>query len=256
MATKANPLGSYEGYYVLVPRDQEHLNLVLLRKTRPLSQKEKLEGRRAGGQGRPPNIEIPEKYARLMCPACSALDPYDAFEAGFDQDVKIRINGDFAPSDDGVFLISKRMLLALQSKNVQGIEAKPVGKDWFALKITHVVDSAPKALKASGRKCPKCSRPEEMIGAFERVSEINPPIAGMTLFTARSMHVGGRSWFRTDVRTAMVTGDVVAVLAGNGITGSACRKLLSDEEWQDWQKALRNRDPHTVPERPGVVLLK
>ncbi len=256
MATRVDTHGDYEGCYVLVPRDQGQLNLVFLRKTRALTKQEKLERRGPGVEGRPPNMEIPEKYARLMCPSCSALDPYAAFDVGFDQDAKIRINGDFAPSDDGVLLISQRMLAALQGGKVQGFETKPVGKDWFALKITQVVDSDPKALEEKGPKCARCSRPREVIGLFQRIGEIVPPKSRPTLFTARGMHIGGRSWFRTDVRTPMVTGDVVAVLAKHGIKGNSCVRLLSDGEWREWQEALRQKGPRAISERPGVVLLR
>jgi hypothetical protein len=245
--TTADP----DGCYVLVPRDQDNLNLVLLRKTRNLTAKEKADRQSTGADTRPPNIEIDPRYARLVCPGCSAVDPNRVFDAGFDGDRAIRIAGDFGPSDDGVFLASDRMLAALRRGRVRGFDAARVGTGWSAIRFTCVVAAAPRALKPTGRKCRACGRPAEVLGSYERVSQLEPPGSQRTLFTADATHVGGRAWFRMDVPTPMMTGDVVSILLDSGVKGGACRELLSDADWRAYQREAKLA--HGMPQRPGVI---
>jgi|GEM_PF-4586803 len=241
------------GYFMLVPHNQEHSNLVVLRNTRRLTQKEKIEARRDAGK-QPPNIEIDPKYARLMCRECSAINPNDIFDAGFDGDRTIRMKGDFGYSDDSFFLMNGRMVEALQREMVTGFETAPVGKDWFAVKITAIVTTSPGVWKSRGRKCRTCGRPEEMIGGYDRLSQIGLPGGERTLFTPSGVHITGRQWFRVDVHTPMVSGDVVPILLQNRIKGGACRKLLSDQEWQTYIREARKSAVFLA--RPGVITLR
>src|SRR5207249_1087134 len=98
----------------------------------------------------------------LLCPDCGGYDPYAAFPLGFDTDIKIRINGDFALSSDNLLLISPRMLEVLQEESVGGFEVKSVGTDgWFVLKTTLVVEADPEVIKRVGESCSTCNRPRE-----------------------------------------------------------------------------------------------
>ena len=237
MAKKPPP--NYSGYYTLWPRDQSRDNWVLFRKTKASPKKRPELGstfyRFFGNPVAPEGLEIRPQYRDLLCPDCGGFDPYRAFPPGFDADIKIRINGDFALSSDNLLLISSRMLEVLKEERVGGFEVKPVGRDgWSVLKITQVVDADPEVIKRVGESCSTCNRPREAFRIYKRLSEMSVPTEKNTFFTVGPMRCSPS--LRADRREVLITGEVVTALKRHGIKGDSCHRLLTEEEWHEVER--------------------
>src|SRR5476649_2164318 len=94
----------YSGYFTLHARDQSHDNWILFRKTKPSPKKNPqmppVFYKFFGNPIAPGGLEIRPQYKDLRCPSCGGINPYDAFDLGFDKDIEIRMNGDFGDSNE------------------------------------------------------------------------------------------------------------------------------------------------------------
>jgi len=247
---------NYSGYYSLWPRDQSRDNWILFRKTKPSPKKRPELGavfyRFFGKPVAPGGLEVRAQYRELLCPDCGGYDPYAAFPLGFDTDIKIRINGDFALSSDNLLLISPRMLEVLQEESVGGFEVKSVGTDgWFVLKTTLVVEADPEVIKRVGESCSTCNRPREAFRIYKRLSQVSVPTVKNTFFTVGPMRCS--PFRRSDDREILITGEVVTALKRNGIKGDSCHRLLTEEEWHEVERRQQGGDHK--PLRGTCILL-
>lgn len=175
----------------------------------------------------PAGLRFKPRYARFRCGLCRRFDGYAVFDEGFDDNVKIRIKGDFGHSTDRIFVVNDRFLAALQSVNTSGYETKALGQTgWHALRITAVVTVADSAFGGGGGTCPECGRLEFAGVGIERISQITPPERAATLFTH------SKSWPDEPMdRMPLLTEPVVQALKEHGIKGGYCNRLFTDEEW-------------------------
>lgn len=242
----------FSGYYTLWPRDQSRDNWVLFRKTKPSAKQRPELGsafyRFFGNPIAPGGLQIRSQYQDLLCPDCGGYDPYEAFPFGFENDIKVRINGDFGYSNDDLLLISRRMLEILEQEHVGGFETKPVGNEgWFALRVTCVVEADAHAIKRVGESCPTCQRPQEAFGIYKRLGQLTLPLAANTFFTARPMRCS--PFRRSDKREILITGEVVATFKRHRIKGDSCHRLLTEDEWREVEQRRNRGDHNPLPGR-------
>ena len=219
-------------YYRLSEKDQPRLSWALVIREK----KGKLPERppaipatvhRLLGQPFPPGLRFKPQYSRYRCKLCGRFDGYEVFDEGFDDDVKIRIKGDFGHTTDRIFVVNDRFVKTIESVNAQGYELKPLGKSgWHAFRVNCLVGIAPGVIKTTNSVCPECGRPDEAWGLVQRVSEIDVPATSGTFFAPKK----GMPRAVTD-RDIFITEDLMLALKANGIKGAYCSRLFTDEEW-------------------------
>jgi hypothetical protein len=172
-------------------------------------------------------MSIKDKYLQLCCRKCGRYDSYAIFNIGFDEDVSVRISGDFGHSNDRIFLVNEKFLSAIRQARVKGFETKPLGRTgWHAFRITVLVESSDTIVKTSGPACLECGTPEEAWGVHERETDLSLPETSNTFFTTL------KSWpsFPFQDRPIFLTDDVVRILQDAGVAGGYCYRLWTEEE--------------------------
>jgi hypothetical protein len=245
----------YSGYFTLHGRDQSHSNWVLFHQVKPSPKKNPAMPpvfyKFFGNPIAPGGLQLHPRYDGIQCSSCGGMNPYDAFDLGFDKDVKIRMKGDFGVSDDEIFLINRKMLDVLKREKVGGFEVKPVGTEgWYALKVTLIVDANPKVIKSEKKECAACGRPKETFGLYQRLSDVEVPTVKNTFFAPQPMRC--KPHWRFDNRDIMVTGEVVTVLKRNGVKGDSCHRLFTEEEWK---RKIANEKKGDFKFLPGTIVL-
>jgi hypothetical protein len=174
--------------------------------------------------GRP---QFKPRYERFRCKLCRRYDSYEVFEEGFDDDVKIRIKGDFGHTSDRIFVVNDQFIEAVRSVNAGGYELKALGNSgWHALRVNCLVELADGIPVTSGKICSGCGRPEYAGRLVERVSEIINPPTGCMFFAS------GKAWpYYSRDREIFLTEPIVNSLKGHGIGRGYCCQLFTEEEW-------------------------
>ena len=179
------------------------------------------------GQPIPSGLRFKPQYSGYRCKSCRRFDGYAVFDEGFDDDVKIRIKGDFGHTTDRIFVVNDRFVHAIQSVDAKGYELKPLGKSgWHALRVNCFVEIAPGVIKVTNVSCSDCGRANEAWGLVQRISEVQIPPTKMSFFaSSKSM-----PYMFLD-REIFVTEDLLMALKSNGIKGGYALRLFTDEEW-------------------------
>lgn len=221
-------------YYSLVEKDHPRQSWVIMREER--ASKSRKRGPEISpivhqllGQPFPNGLQLKPQYARYRCRECGRFDAEEIFKEGFDDEVKIRLKGDFGHTTDRIFVVSDRFVTALGSVNAQGYELKSLGgSGWHAMRVTCLVGIAAEVIKTSQQACKECARPFEACGCVQKVSEFKPPTSPYTLFTST------RSWpFPFFDKDIFMTEDLMLTLKQNKIKGGYCYRLYTDEEWSN-----------------------
>lgn len=219
-------------YYMLSEKDHPRQSWALIteeRKTKQVKRPAEIPAivHQLLGKPLPPGLRFKPQYSHYRCKLCRRFDGYEVFEKGFDDDVMIRIKGDFGHTSDRIFVVNDRFVRAIESVDAKGYELKPLGKSgWHALRVTCLVTFAPGVVKTSEWACSECGRPTEVWGRVQRVSEIEVPTVSNTFFASnRSMPYP--FWDRN----IFLTGDLVQALKSHDIKGGYCYQLYTDEEW-------------------------
>ncbi len=167
------------------------------------------------------------RYANLVCAACHRFDSDRIFEAGFDDDVSIRFRDDFAVTDDFIFVIGQRMLDVLRKGRVKGYEVKTVDRaGWYAMRVTHRVDSDPSVFRYEKGRCKACGRPVDGGGGYGLLSQVEPPASSNTFFTTKLSCLARDG----PDRDLFCTEDVVMRLKEKGIRKGSFDRLWTNEE--------------------------
>lgn len=232
-------------FYVLQQNDQRRSSWVLatmVKKAPPRKRNSevipstvhKLLGQRPEGEMRMKDI-----YRQARCQTCRRYDPHDMVEIGFDDDVIIKIKGDFAHTNDRILLITQKFLDVLTGIGARGFETKPIGDTgWHALRVTCLKEIADGVMKDFGERCTECSRAEYSAGILEKVSDLDILSGETMMFTTR------QAWPRAfSDRDTVITEDIVLALKKAGIKGGHCYRLLSDDEWKKKEREGGDRWP-------------
>src|SRR5688572_8658202 len=223
--------------YRLQQKDQLRASWVILSETEPPRKRTTPAGvpptvRRLLGSPSEGQLHLKAQYAALVCKTCKRYDAYRMFDLGFDDDVTIRIKGDFAHTDDRVFLVGNRFLDVLKSSDVSGYEVKALGvTGWHALRVTRLVDSEASVIKTSGQPCAECGRPREAWGVHEHLGQVSLPTESNTFFTTRKS--SPTPFYDRDI---FITEEVVEALKRGGIKGGYCYRLFTTEEWHNMEE--------------------
>jgi hypothetical protein len=227
--------------YLLVEKDQPKSSWVLLELV-------KAAPKRTRSPALPPvmfsffgpqpdgEMRMKPRYAKVCCKGCGKYDDDDVYRVGFDGSATIRIQGDFAHTQDRVFVISDKFLRVLKEAKVRGYETKPIGATgWHAVNVTERVDAAKGVLKPAKSKCRVCKRNDGTVGAFAHERHLSLPSKSNTLFTTKT------NWHqRFQDRDIFLTEDVKEALKGGGIKGGWCNRLWSDEEVKTAEEKAKN----------------
>ena len=192
-------------------------------------------------------MEMKMPYLPFRCESCGKYDPHEMFDVGFHDPVHVRINGDFAYTNDRILIVSETFLRVIQAAKVCGYESRPVGSSgWHALRITELVDCNPDVMTAEGHICFRCGRSDSAHGLFCYVDQLVLPKANNTFFTTKS------HWPRgfTD-RDVFITEEVVQALKSGGVKGGYCERLLTSEEHE---KRVEKANGGVVWSPPGAIV--
>src|SRR5688572_1153561 len=178
-------------YYCLVEKDQARSSWVLFDLVKRLTEHSKRPelppvmytffGPRRDGE-----MRMKARYDALRCKTCGRYDDDPVFEAGFEDPVVIRVNGDFTHTQDRLLVISEKFVRVLREAKVRGYETKPVGTSgWHAFRATERVDFAPGIMKLIKPFCRECGRAKGAKGGFKHLSQLRVPADGNTMFTTK-----------------------------------------------------------------------
>jgi hypothetical protein len=181
-----------------------------------------------------PYAVLKDRFKVFCCPLCKRFSHDEVFNAGFDNNVRIRAKGDIFTSDEGFHCVSSKLHSLIQDKGFQGLECKPIcdGK-WFVANEVYRVNADASVYEIGKAVCANCGRPRDLTGLFDYLSQIAVPSEQGTFFTPvfdrRGSWNGNRDLFATE--------DVVQSLKQNAIKGGCFTRLLDQSE----EKANRER---------------
>lgn len=175
------------------------------------------------------------RYVSLCCKICGRYSEDEVFDAGFEEPVTIRIQGDFGHTSDRVFVISAKLHKVLSQAGVSGFETKPIGKGgWHALRVVNRVECSKKVIQLVKPVCRGCGRAKGAKGIFRYLTQLSVPPVGNTLFTTIA------SWPQLLwERDLFLTQDVVDVLRKAGIKGGYCNRLFTPSEEEEAEAKIK-----------------
>src|SRR5688572_25144270 len=107
------------------------------------------------------DVHIKERYQKLCCSKCGKYDSDKVFKAGFEEPVAVRFKQDIAWTDDRQLVVNDRVLGVLEAAEVDGYEAKPIGKSgWHVVRVTSRVDCNKKVYSLEKPNCKACKQPD------------------------------------------------------------------------------------------------